>query len=153
MIKYVTVYTYFAKITRNRWQVTYVSYRWHFKERKSCKYCTGIPLTQVVIDLWLKTWKILILAHFNCNFTTMISTWVKLRFVSSSEHFWPDPLDTLSYSVSQKKKKMVHMESAILIYNCSIFSTAFYMISKIIKWTVCFIKFAFVNFEICFINH
>ena len=27
-------------------------------------YCTGISLTQVVIDLWLKTWKILIFAHF-----------------------------------------------------------------------------------------
>ena len=29
-------------------------------------------------------------------FTKMASTEVKLRFLSSLEHFWPDPLDTLS---------------------------------------------------------
>ena len=28
-------------------------------------YCTGISLNQVVIDLWFKTWKILIFAHFS----------------------------------------------------------------------------------------
>ena len=33
---------------------------------------------------------------FHCNFTTMASTEVKLRFLSSLEHFWPDPWDTLS---------------------------------------------------------
>ena len=31
---------------------------------KEPNYSTEILLTQVVIDLWLKTWKILIFAHF-----------------------------------------------------------------------------------------
>ena len=47
-----TVYALFLKITTHWWQVRYVSYRLHFKEPN---YCTGISLTQVVIDLWLKT--------------------------------------------------------------------------------------------------
>ena len=33
---------------------------------------------------------------FHCNFTTMVSTEVKLWFLSSLEHFWPYPWDTLS---------------------------------------------------------
>ena len=33
---------------------------------------------------------------FHCNFTTVVSTEVKLWFLSSLEHFWPDPKDTLS---------------------------------------------------------
>ena len=33
---------------------------------------------------------------FHCKFTTMVSTEVKLWFLSSLEYFWPDPLDTLS---------------------------------------------------------
>ena len=33
---------------------------------------------------------------FYCNFTTMVSAEVKLCFLSSLEHFWPDPYDTLS---------------------------------------------------------
>ena len=33
---------------------------------------------------------------FHCNFTTMAFTEVKLWFLSSLEHFWPDPQDTLS---------------------------------------------------------
>ena len=33
---------------------------------------------------------------FHCNFTTMVSAKVKLWFLSSLEHFWPDPWDTLS---------------------------------------------------------
>ena len=28
---------------------------------------------------------------FHCNFTTIVSTEVKLWFLSSCEHFWPDP--------------------------------------------------------------
>ena len=28
---------------------------------------------------------------FHCNFTTMVSTEVKLWFLSSLEYFWPDP--------------------------------------------------------------
>ena len=30
------------------------------------------------------------------SLTTVVSTEIKLRFLSSLEHFWPDPLDTLS---------------------------------------------------------
>ena len=33
---------------------------------------------------------------FHCNFTAMVSTEVKLWFLSSLEHFWPDPWDTFS---------------------------------------------------------
>ena len=33
---------------------------------------------------------------FHCYVTTMVSTEVKLWFLSSLEHFWPDPYDTLS---------------------------------------------------------
>ena len=33
---------------------------------------------------------------FYYNFTTMISIEVKPWFLSSLEHFWPDPYDTLS---------------------------------------------------------
>ena len=33
---------------------------------------------------------------FHCNFTTMVSTEVKLWFLSSLEHFWPDPKGALS---------------------------------------------------------
>ena len=33
---------------------------------------------------------------FYCNFTTMVSTKVKLWFLSSLENFWPGPWDTLS---------------------------------------------------------
>ena len=33
---------------------------------------------------------------FYCNFTTMVSTEVKLWFLSSLEHFWSDPWDNLS---------------------------------------------------------
>ena len=28
---------------------------------------------------------------FDCNFTTIVSTEGKLRFLSLFEHFWPDP--------------------------------------------------------------
>ena len=61
LTNFVAVYAFFSKITTHWWQVRYVPYRWHSKEPN---YCTGISLTQVVIDLWLKTWKILIFAYF-----------------------------------------------------------------------------------------
>ena len=40
--------------------------------------------------------KILIFAHFYCNFTTMVATEVKLWSLTSLDHFWQDPWDTLS---------------------------------------------------------
>ena len=33
---------------------------------------------------------------FQCNFINMVFTEIKLWFLSSFEHFWPDPQDTLS---------------------------------------------------------
>ena len=42
---------------------------------------------------------------FYCNLTTMVSTEVKLWFLSSLEHFWPDPLDTLSKVATFFEKK------------------------------------------------
>ena len=54
---FVTVCAFFSKITTYWRKVRLVSYRWHSKEPN---YCTGISVTQVVIDLCVKTMKILI---------------------------------------------------------------------------------------------
>ena len=46
-------------------------------------YCTGILLSQVVIDLWLKNMEnIDFRTFFYCNFTTMVSAEVKTATVT-----------------------------------------------------------------------
>ena len=41
---------------------------------------------------------------FFCNFKTMVSTAIKLWFLSSLEHFWSDPIDNLSKVVFLLRK-------------------------------------------------
>ena len=64
---------------------------------------------------------------FHCNFTTMVSTEVRLWFLSSLEHFWPDPQETLSevallfekmHKVFKNKAQNVGMPCSQFIMKC-----------------------------------
>ena len=63
---------------------------------KEPNYCTEISLTQVLSIYDSKHGKYGFLRIFNCNFTTMVSSEVEVRFLSSLDHFWPDQSNTLS---------------------------------------------------------
>ena len=73
----------FLKVATHWWQVRYVPCRSHSKETN---YCTRISSTQVVIDLWIKTRKILI-SHI---FTITSKPWSlpkqNSNFLSFFEH-------------------------------------------------------------------
>ena len=92
LTNFVTMCAFFSKITTHWWwQVRYVSYRYHSKKFNNC---TGISITQVVIDLWAKKWKPQFSHIVYNNFTTMVSTEIKHWFLSSLQYSYP--LDTLS---------------------------------------------------------
>ena len=74
LTNFATVYAFTSKITTHWGKVRHVSYRLHSKKPY---YCTRISQTRVVIDLCIKTWKILIFKYFHCNFRTT-STEIKL---------------------------------------------------------------------------
>ena len=86
------LYAFFSTITTHWWQVRYVGNI----SRNLITALKFYKLKWLLIDLWLKTWKILIFTHFYRNCATLVSTEGKLWFLSSFEHFWPDPQDTLS---------------------------------------------------------